>query len=349
MSDKAKQGAIEEIFVSALKKVQYPGFEMDLITMELIEEARLVDGKAVIKMRPIAAPPDVREKLENEIASALSGLPGVKELELNMPQPAPAKDPNQPPTPTPIEGVTAVVPVASGKGGVGKSTVAANLALGLAKLGLKVGLLDLDLYGPSVPIMLGVKDAEPTSSGDKLAPIVAHGIKTVSIGYLMDNEKALIWRGPLIMKAVRQLLHQVDWAPLDVLVLDLPPGTGDVQISMAQEVPITGAVVVTTPQDVALVDAVKGVDMFKAVNAHVFGIVENMSYFICDECQKRHEIFGNGSVKPLCEKLGVDYLGDLPLDTAVRELSDKGTPVVLGDTPAGEAYLELARKIKAKL
>jgi len=339
---------IDEMFRKALANVLYPGFEVDIVSMDLVEEAGLQGGVAKIKLRAVQAPPQVREELENAVAAAVMEIPGVKELQLDFPEP-PQPKAEAPKGPHPVAGVSAIVPVASGKGGVGKSTVAVNLALGLARQGLKVGLLDLDLYGPSVPIMLGLKDAEPESDGNKLKPIEAHGLKVMSIGFMIPPEKALIWRGPLIMKAVRQLLHDVSWAPLDVLVLDLPPGTGDVQISMTQEVPITGAVVVTTPQDVALVDAVKGVDMFQQTGAPVLGIVENMSYFICSECDARHEIFGHGSVEPLCRKLGVDFLGELPLDTKVRRQADLGHSAINSDSPASEPYLELARKVKAKL
>mgnify|MGYP000595620560 CR=1 FL=1 len=339
---------IDDLFKDALAKVRYPGFDLDIVAMDLVEEARLEGSVAKIKLRSVQAPPEVREELENAVAEAVMELPGVAELELDFPEP-PQPKPAEKEGPYPVEGVSAIVPVASGKGGVGKSTVAVNLAMGLLEQGLKVGLLDLDLYGPSIPIMLGLRGAEPQSEGNKLLPIDAHGLKAMSIGFMIPPEKALIWRGPLIMKAVRQLLHEVAWAPLDVLILDLPPGTGDVQISMAQEVPIAGAVVVTTPQDVALTDAVKGVDMFQQTQAPVLGIVENMSYFICPDGDARHEIFGHGSVEPLCKRLGVEFLGELPLDTNVRQQSDAGQPTVNGGTPAAEAYKALARKVKDKL
>lgn len=338
---------IDDLFRDALAKVQYPGFDLDIVAMDLVEEAHLEGSVAKIKLRAVQAPPEVREELENAVAEAVMELPGVTGLELDFPEPPQPKPVKE--GPSPVEGVSAVVPVASGKGGVGKSTVAVNLAMGLMEQGLKVGLLDLDLYGPSIPIMMGLRGAEPVGEGDKLLPIEAHGIKVMSIGFMIPPEKALIWRGPLIMKAVRQLLHEVAWAPLDVLILDLPPGTGDVQISMTQEVPIAGAVVVTTPQDVALLDAVKGVDMFQQTKAPVLGIVENMSYFICPDCDARHEIFGHGSVEPLCKKLGVDFLGELPLDTKVRQQADEGQPAVNGGSPAAGAYKELARKVKDKL
>ncbi len=342
MSSNHPEAVLDDRFLPALKKVPYPGFDSDIVTMGLVEDARLVGQKAVIKLRPLAAPPEVLEQLENSIAAAFTGMPGVEELEIIQPEPP---KPQKAPVPHAIEGVAAVVPVASGKGGVGKSTVAVNLALGLAGLGLKVGLLDLDLYGPSIPLMLGLVDAQPEATAEKLMPITAHGLKTMSIGFMVDPGKALIWRGPIIMKAVKQLLHDVAWAPLDVLILDLPPGTGDVQITMTQEVPITGAVVVTTPQDVALVDAIKAVDMFRATNAPVLGIVENMSYFICDGCEKRHEIFGHGSVEPLARRLGVDYLGELPLDAKVRASMDAGQPIVEQTAPSAQAYRELAARV----
>jgi ATP-binding protein involved in chromosome partitioning len=332
--------------LEALSKVPYPGFDNDIVTMGLVEQAEM-DGKtAKIKLKPLAAPPQVRDQLENEIANHVSQVAGVEELELDFPEPPKPKEQKGP---KPIAGVKAVVPVASGKGGVGKSTVSVNLAIALNKLGLKVGLLDLDLYGPSIPLMMGAEGVMPNNDGDKVVPVNAHGIKLMSIGFLMEKGRALIWRGPLIMKAVEQLMKDVAWGELDVLILDLPPGTGDVQITMAQTVPLTGAVVVTTPQDVALIDAVKGVDMFKSVEADVLGIIENMSYFICDGCNKRHEIFGHGSVKPLCENLGVDFLGELPLDTSVRSSMDMGHPAALADSPAAEAYLAIAEKVKAKL
>ncbi|MFH1057215.1 MAG: Mrp/NBP35 family ATP-binding protein [Pseudomonadota bacterium] len=347
MSAKSTEPVIQDVFKSALANVKYPGFDADILSMDLVLEAKIVDSRAVIKLRPIAAPPEVREQLENDIAAAVSGIGGIKELELDVPEPP---QPKAPSGPKPIPGVKAVVPVASGKGGVGKSTVAVNLALGLAGLGLKVGLLDLDLYGPSVPLMLGLTKVQPEDNGDgRIAPVLAQGLKVMSIGFMVGAERALIWRGPILMKAVKQLLHEVAWEPLDILVLDLPPGTGDVQITMAQEVPIAGAVVVTTPQDVALVDAIKAVDMFTHTNAPVLGIVENMSYFVCPDCGGRHEIFGHGSVAPLSARLGVQFLGEIPLDQSVRAAMDAGTPIIQSDSPAAQAYRDLAAKVLERI
>ncbi|MBU4566652.1 MAG: Mrp/NBP35 family ATP-binding protein [Desulfarculus sp.] len=347
MSDKNQEFPIDLELEAPLKKVRYPGFDMDIMSMQLVTEARLSEGKAVIQLRPVSAPPEVREELENQIAAMVREATGVEVVEVHSPEPPKPKKEDK--GPHPIDGVKWVIPVASGKGGVGKSTVAVNLAMALSSMGLKVGILDLDLYGPSVPMMLGVTGMQPDAVGDKIGPIMAHGLKAMSVGFLIKADTALIWRGPLVMKAVRQLLHDVAWAPLDVLVLDLPPGTGDVQITMAQEVPITGAVVVTTPQDVALTDAIKGVDMFRQVGAPLMGIVENMSYFNCPDCGSRHEIFGHGSVKPLCAKLGVPYLGEIPLDPALRQLADLGQPKTVLESPAGEPYRELAKKVLNQL
>lgn len=345
MSD---QQIFDPILEEALKEVDYPGFGQDIIAMGLVLEAKLEDGKATIRMRPVAAPAEIREGLEDVIAAKIGSLPGVKELELHLPEP-PQKQDQQPKGPQAIPGVKTVVPVASGKGGVGKSTVSVNLALSLAERGLKVGLLDLDLYGPSIPIMMGLQGSQPAAGQDgKMLPIQANGLKVLSIGFLIGADKALIWRGPLIMKAVRQLLHDSDWGELDVLVLDLPPGTGDVQITMAQEVPITGAVIVTTPQDVALADAIRAVDMFKQIGSGIIGIVENMSFFICPDCGGRHEIFGHGSVEPLCVKLGVPFLGELPLDPAVPKLADNGQAAVQKASSA-DAYRAVAAKVAAEL
>ncbi len=342
MSHKEDEFPIDQELEAPLKTVFYPGFDLDIMAMELVSQARLEGNRATITLRPVAAPPEVREQLKKDIAQAVMQATGASDIELQIPEPAPPKEHEGP---RPIPGVKWVVPVASGKGGVGKSTLSVNLAMGLKALGLKVGILDLDLYGPSMPLMLGAERAKPAVAGDKISTISAHGLKVMSVGFLVPKEQALIWRGPLVMKAVRQLLHEVDWAPLDVLVLDLPPGTGDVQITMTQEVPVSGAVVVTTPQDVALADAVKGVDMFKSVGAPVLGIVENMSYFMCPDCDSRHEIFGHGSVEPLCAQLGVPFLGEIPLDPEVRRLADEGRPAAAADDEHAQPYLQLAQRV----
>jgi len=253
-----------------------------------------------------------------------------------------------------IEGVGAIIAVASGKGGVGKSTVAVNLALSLARLGLRVGLLDADIYGPSVPRLLGIRE-KPETDGKKLKPIEKYGIRTMSIGFLVDEDQAMIWRGPMVQSALTQMLGDVLWgtpdAPLDVLVLDMPPGTGDAQLTIAQRVPLKGAVIVSTPQDIALIDARKGISMFRKTEVPILGIVENMSQFVCPDCGSRHDIFGHGGARETAQKLGVPFLGEIPLVPRIRELSDAGTPVSVTapDGPEAAAFLALAQEVAVTL
>ncbi|MFN3075675.1 MAG: Mrp/NBP35 family ATP-binding protein [Alphaproteobacteria bacterium] len=244
--------------------------------------------------------------------------------------------------------VKTILAVASGKGGVGKSTTSANLALAFSKLGLKTGLFDADIFGPSVPRLMGLRDAQPETSADesKLLPLENHGIKIMSIGFMVPEDAPIIWRGPMVIGALEQLLRDVEWGDLDVLVIDLPPGTGDTQLTMCQRVPLTGAVIVSTPQDIALLDARKGLNMFRKVEVPVLGIVENMSYYVCPKCGHRDEIFAHGGARKTAEELNCDFLGEVPLDVKIRETSDNGTPIVVADpsSPHAEAYLNIARE-----
>ena len=246
-----------------------------------------------------------------------------------------------------IPGVDAVIAVASGKGGVGKSTTAVNLALGLRDLGLKVGMLDADIYGPSLPKLLAIKEKPQTVGGNKLKPIDRYGLSVMSIGFLIDEETPMIWRGPMVMSAITQMLREVEWGKLDVMVVDMPPGTGDAQLTMAQQVPLKGAVIVSTPQDLALIDARRGVAMFKRVNVPVLGIVENMSYFLCPNCGTRSDIFGYGGARKEAERQGVPFLGEVPLHMTIREKSDSGLPVVATepDGPHAKIYRDIAVKV----
>jgi ATP-binding protein involved in chromosome partitioning len=250
-----------------------------------------------------------------------------------------------------IPGVEAIIAVASGKGGVGKSTTAVNLALGLSALGLKVGILDADIYGPSLPKLLAIRERPQTIGGTRLKPITRYGLTVMSIGFLIDEETAMIWRGPMVISALTQMLREVEWGALDVMVVDMPPGTGDAQLTMAQQVPLKGAVIVSTPQDLALIDARRGVSMFKRVNVPVLGVVENMSYFLCPQCGTRSDIFGHGGARHEAQRLGVPFLGEVPLDMAIREKSDAGLPVVATepDGPHAQIYREIASKVRDQL
>lgn len=243
-----------------------------------------------------------------------------------------------------ITGIRSIVAVASGKGGVGKSTVATNLALALAMQGLRVGLLDADVYGPSLPRMMAIRDKPQTKDGKTLIPLVNHGVKCMSIGFMVAEDTPTIWRGPMVMSALEQMLRDVEWGEIDILVVDMPPGTGDAQLTMAQRVPLTGAVIVSTPQDIALLDARKGLNMFRRVDVPVLGIVENMSFFLCPHCGERSEVFGHGGARHEAERLGLPFLGEVPLHLAIREAGDAGTPIVAAapESPQAIAFAAIA-------
>jgi ATP-binding protein involved in chromosome partitioning len=264
-----------------------------------------------------------------------------------QPRPAHPADKVQPGVP----GVDAVIAVASGKGGVGKSTTAVNLALGLRDLGMKVGMLDADIYGPSLPKLLAITEKPQTIGGTRLKPIERYGLTVMSIGFLIDEETPMIWRGPMVMSAITQMLREVEWGKLDIMVVDMPPGTGDAQLTMAQQVPLKGAVIVSTPQDLALIDARRGVAMFKRVNVPVLGLVENMSYFLCPHCGERSDIFGHGGARKEAERLGVPFLGEVPLHMTIREKSDSGLPVVATepDGPHAKIYRDIATKVREQI
>jgi ATP-binding protein involved in chromosome partitioning len=250
-----------------------------------------------------------------------------------------------------VPGVTSIIAVASGKGGVGKSTTAVNLALGLRDLGMKVGILDADIYGPSLPKLLAIREKPQTIGGTRLKPIERYGLTVMSIGFLIEEETPMIWRGPMVMSALTQMLREVEWGTLDVMVVDMPPGTGDAQLTMAQQVPLKGAVIVSTPQDLALIDARRGIAMFKRVNVPVLGIVENMSMFICPNCGTRSDIFGHGGAHREAERLGVPFLGEVPLEMLIRETSDSGLPIVATqpDSASAAAYRAIAAKVRDQL
>lgn len=252
---------------------------------------------------------------------------------------------------TTLPGIANVVAVSSAKGGVGKSTVAVNLALSMVRDGARVGLLDADIYGPSLPVLTGIREQPEVRAGDRIQPLYAHGMALMSMGFLASPDAPVIWRGPLLAQAVQQFLQQVDWGPLDILLLDMPPGTGDIPLTLSQAVALSGAVVVTTPQSVALEDVERGIAMFDKVDVDILGLVENMSYYLCPHCDKRHEIFGHGGGRQTAKRLEIDFLGEIPLDEAIREGGDRGAPTMLAepDSARGEAFAAIARGLVAAL
>jgi ATP-binding protein involved in chromosome partitioning len=270
----------------------------------------------------------------------------------SAPAPGPRPKPSEvapPPRFPNLRQVKRIIAVASGKGGVGKSTTACNLALSLRARGLSVGILDADIYGPSMPKLLNIKGRPNIVAGRTLSPLDAYGCKVMSIGFVVDVDKALVWRGPMVASAITQMLRDIAWGPLDILIVDMPPGTGDAQLTLAQSAPLAGAIIVSTPQDLALIDARRGVEMFRSVGVPILGLIENMSYFLCDDCGKRHHIFGHGGARAEAAKLGVPFLGEIPLDIAIRERADSGLPIVVTepDGPQAAAYAEIAAAVAA--
>jgi len=313
-----------------------------------------VDAAAVKQWESVRANAEAAVRAVPGVTSAMVALTAERAGGAGGTPPRPQQRPQRPaaggpaaPSPAGIPGVEAIIAVASGKGGVGKSTTAVNLALGLRDLGLKVGILDADIYGPSMPKLLAIREKPQTIGGTRLKPIERYGIAVMSIGFLIEEETPMIWRGPMVMSALTQMLREVEWGALDVLVVDMPPGTGDAQLTMAQQVPLKGAVIVSTPQDLALIDARRGIAMFRRVNVPVLGIVENMSTFICPHCGTRSDIFGHGGARHEAERLGVPFLGEVPLDISIREKSDAGLPVV-ATAPDG-AHAQIYRDIAARV
>ncbi|WP_340160589.1 Mrp/NBP35 family ATP-binding protein [uncultured Hoeflea sp.] len=363
----------KEEVLAKLRSVKGPDLEGNIVDLGLVSEIFIADGKVYFSLTVPAARAQELEPLREAAERATKTVPGVqgamvaltasKEPGSTPPPPRPAAQPaahaHAPAKPaqpqgkpkTDVPGIATIIAVASGKGGVGKSTTSVNLALGLQATGLKVGVLDADIYGPSMPRLLGISGRPEQLEGRVLKPMENFGLKVMSMGFLVDEDTAMIWRGPMVISALNQMLREVAWGELDVLVVDMPPGTGDAQLTMAQNVPLAGAVIVSTPQDLALIDARKGLNMFNKVNVPVLGIVENMSYFICPDCGGRHDIFGHGGARDEAARIGVPFLGEVPLAMPIRETSDAGRPVVAtaADGPHAKVYLEIAAKVRARL
>ncbi len=349
---------------SALSQVIHPEYKRDLITLDLIQDLITQEKYISFTLELPRKNDRLADQLKRECTAAIHqfiapdavtditvgiNISRQRELEGEQPQTSAERPPQQEPV---LSGVKNIIAVASGKGGVGKSTVAANLAVALAQTGAKVGLLDTDIYGPSVPTMFGVTERPNITTQKKLVPIEKHGVHLVSMGFLVDVDQAMIWRGPMVTSAVKQFMQEVAWGELDYMILDLPPGTGDIQLTIVQTVPLTGAVIVSTPQTVALDDARKGVAMFNKVNVPVLGIVENMAYFVPDDMpEKKYYIFGKHGARKLAERLEVPFLGEVPLRQNVRETSDSGTPIVAADPASASAicFKEIANRVEQAL
>jgi ATP-binding protein involved in chromosome partitioning len=328
---------------------------IDPVSGRSVVQQDIVQGLEVEAARGPAAEP-LRKACEDAVAA----LPGVLSVtavltahQTSAPKPhqhgpAPARPRPEPPAAMGIPGVAAIIAVASGKGGVGKSTVAANLAIALGQRGLKVGLMDADIYGPSVPRLFDIRE-KPKTDGKKIVPIEKHGIKIMSLGFLIREDEAVVWRGPMVQSALTQMLNDSTWAPLDILVLDMPPGTGDAQLTISQRVPLRGAVIVSTPQDIALIDARKAIAMFEKTKVPVLGIVENMSTFVCPNCGHESHIFGHGGARSEARRLGVPFLGEIPLVPLIRETSDAGTPITVQapHSKEAEAFRAIAQEVAA--
>ena len=348
-----------ETVLTALSRVVDPATGRNIVETNMVEGLALRDGHVTFTIEVPAARGPSSEPLRREAEKIVSALPGVLSVTAVLTAHR-GQEPQRAhthahgggaPQPAGIPGVAAIIAVASGKGGVGKSTVAVNLALALSKLGLKTGLLDADIYGPSVPRLLDIKERPNSRDGQKLEPIEKLGLKTMSIGFLVKEDEPMIWRGPMVMSALSQMLSDVAWAPLDVLVVDMPPGTGDAQLTMAQRVPLKGAVIVSTPQDIALIDARKGIAMFQKTQVPILGIVENMSVFVCPSCGHESHIVGHGGARDTAHRLAVPFLGEIPLVPKIRETSDAGTPIVAEapESREADAFLALAKSVADKI
>jgi len=356
----------KEQVLDSLAKVPSPD-GTPITATRALSDIVVTDGKVFFSISVDAAEVQRWESVRKRAEEAVRAVPGVQSALVALtaerksgaatarPSPAAAAGPRPArhggETTVGVPGVESIIAVASGKGGIGKSTTAVNVALGLSALGLKVGILDADIYGPSLPKLLAIKERPQTLGGTRLKPISRYGLTVMSIGFLIDEETPMIWRGPMVISALTQMLREVEWGTLDVMVVDMPPGTGDAQLTMAQQVPLKGAVIVSTPQDLALIDARRGIAMFKRVNVPVLGIVENMSYYLCPQCGTRADIFGYGGARREAEQQGVPFLGEVPLHMTIRETSDAGLPVVATepDGPHAVIYRDIAAKVRDQL
>jgi ATP-binding protein involved in chromosome partitioning len=337
----------------ALKSVKYPGYSRDIVSFGLVKEISVANGAVSVVLQLTSPNPEAAQQIKTDAERVLKALPGMNQVHVEARQPAagqPAGGTNPFANQRSVPGVKRVIAVASGKGGVGKSTVSVNLACALQHLGVRVGLLDCDIYGPSIPLMMGVHEKPTVSAEERLVPPVAHGVKVMSIGLLLTDDQPVIWRGPMIAKTIDQFLMAVEWGELDFLLVDLPPGTGDAQLSLCQTVPLDGGVIVTTPQEASLGVVRKGIAMFRKVNVPILGIVENMSGFTTPNGE-RVDIFGHGGGKGEAARQNVPFLGEVPIFTEIREGGDRGMPMAVSapNHPAGKAFIQIAETLHKRL
>jgi ATP-binding protein involved in chromosome partitioning len=342
----------EEQVLAALRTVQEPELGGDLVSRKMIKDLTVKDGAVTFTVELTTPACPLKDQIRDECDAAVRAIPGVQDITIEFTaQVRQSGIPDQ----AAIPGVTHVIAVAAGKGGVGKSTVAANLAIALAQEGARVGLMDADVFGPSVPLIMGVNQQPEAFEGADgegvMVPLQAHGVKLISIGFLIDESQPVIWRGPMVTQLLRQFLYNVAWSPLDYLVVDMPPGTGDVALTLAQSLPLTGSVIVTTPQMLSTTDVIKAMQMFRKVNVPLIGIVENMAYFIAPDTGTRYDIFGTGGAERLAQQLEVPLLGQIPLGMTVRAGGDTGVPAVISDAPDAyaETFREVARQTAARI
>ncbi len=339
---------LEQSVLDALRTVKDPDLHKDIVTLNFVKNLKIQDGTASFALELTTPACPAKNTLEQSAREAVLGVNGIREVEIHMTS-AVSQGTAHSEKQT-LMGVRNILAVGSGKGGVGKTTVTVNLAVALAKTGAAVGLLDADIYGPNVPLMMGIA-GQPHAVDGRIQPLSNYGVRVMSMGFLASDDTPVIWRGPMLHSVIQQFIHQVDWGDLDYLLIDLPPGTGDVQLSLTQTVPLTGAIVVSTPQDVALQDARKAILMFRQVRVEVLGIVENMSYFQCPKCSERTHIFSHGGGAAIAASYGVAFLGEVPLDTSLRQAGDAGKPIVAMDSksPVALAFVQIAEKTASQV
>ena len=339
----------EHVVLDALKVVKDPDLHQDIVTLGFIKNLRIDGGKVAFTIELTTPACPVKEQMRDQATAAVRSISGVTAVDVEMSasvRAVAAPDAGR----APVEGVKNIIAVGAGKGGVGKTTVAVNLAIALAQCGSRVGMIDGDIYGPNVPIMLGIK-TQLTTDGKKIIPAEKYGIQVISMGFMTSDDSPVIWRGPMLHGAIQQFFREVRWNDLDYLIVDMPPGTGDVALSLSQTVPVAGAIVVSTPQQVSLADSRRAVRMYQKLNIPTLGVIENMSHFVCTNCHHEADIFGHGGGQKMAEDLGVPFLGRIPIYQPIREGSDSGVPLVMSEpnSPAGKAFIATAERVAAEI